>query len=99
MLHLLTWFWVRISLCFSLAEARDLIIQLLDPVPETRITLKEVIKHPWLRPAKKYFLNCETVAANSPVEVNQNIVLHMADNMGLSMREVVNSVKQNRYDT
>jgi len=77
-------------------EARDLIIQLLDPVPETRITLKEAINHPWLRPAKKHFIHCESAIAKLPVEISQNIVLHMADNMGISMKDVVNSVKENR---
>ena len=81
----------------SFTEARDLIIQLLDPVPETRITLKEAINHPWIRPAKKHLLQCGSNVKQPLVEVNQNIVLHMADNIGMSMKEVVNAVKQNRF--
>lgn len=82
--------------CIIFAEARDLIVQLLDPVPETRLTLSEAINHPWLRPAKKYFLHCSNVAEKPVVEINQDIVLHMADNMGVSMKDIVKSVKENR---
>ena len=30
-------------------------------------------------------------------EVNQDIVMHMAEHMGINMKEIINSVTRNRY--
>eukprot|EP00795_Rhopilema_esculentum_P017357 gene17357-8945_t len=77
-------------------EARDLLMQFLDPLPETRITLEAASNHPWLRTSAKVLLRSGSLGSRLALEVNQDIALHMADNMGMSMKEVVNSVTQNR---
>ena len=71
-------------------------MQLLDPIPESRITLEKAANHSWLRSPGKSLLRCGITAGRIASEVNQNIVMHMADHMGLSMKDVVNSVTRNR---
>ena len=71
-------------------------MQFLDPLPETRITLEAASNHPWLKSSAKVLLRSGSLGSRLALEVNQNIALHMADNMGMSMKEVVNSVTQNR---
>ncbi|CAK0899173.1 unnamed protein product [Prorocentrum cordatum] len=41
-------FWQRVS-----AEARDMILGLMEPDPDRRLSLSEVLEHPWLQPRQE----------------------------------------------
>eukprot|EP00794_Sanderia_malayensis_P000605 gene605-1267_t len=78
--------------------ARDLILQLLEPIPQKRITLQHAANHPWLKSTEQTATSCVTTAAEnqSSNEINQNVVLHIAENMGMNMKELIASVSKNR---
>eukprot|EP00118_Oscarella_pearsei_P004321 m.18291 g.18291 ORF g.18291 m.18291 type:complete len:802 (+) comp27635_c0_seq2:83-2488(+) len=76
---------------------RDLLVRLLNPRPEQRITLQEVFKHPWITddgldplPVLPYPNRL------SSQSLNESVLQHMSENMSLCYSEVVAAVAGNR---
>ncbi len=72
-------------------------MQFLDPIPQKRITLQQAANHPWLRGSNQPATSCVKTADSIEKQVNQNIILHIAENMGMNMKDLVNAVTENRY--
>ncbi|XP_052809169.1 MAP/microtubule affinity-regulating kinase 4-like [Mya arenaria] len=77
-------------------DCRDLIKRLLNPDPERRITVEEMLKHPWIAEGP----GCPLVRAPCPNKVkadtiDNSILRHMAENQGFRIGEVVRYVTGN----
>ncbi len=72
-------------------------MRLLEPIPEKRITLQQAANHPWLKSSADPAVARVKPAEMNDYQINKDIVLHIAENMGLNMVDIVTSVKHNRY--
>lgn len=78
----------------SLTDCRDLLQKLLTPKPEERITLAEVIKHPWL--IQDLTTTLTPASYPSPSELNESILQYMTETLKFCYSDVVAAVVSNK---
>ncbi|XP_065184162.1 serine/threonine-protein kinase MARK2-like [Sycon ciliatum] len=79
------------------AECRDLLLKLLNPNPEERISLSDVFHHPWLnRDGDAGFV--PTPHPNFPTEseLDDRIIQHMVKTLSCSMHDIIRAMTSNR---
>lgn len=79
------------------AECRDLLLKLLNPNPEERISLSEVFHHPWLNREGDLEFK-PTPYPNFPMEneLDDRIIHHMVKSLSCSMHDIIRAMTSNR---
>ncbi|XP_052242550.1 hormonally up-regulated neu tumor-associated kinase homolog A-like [Dreissena polymorpha] len=77
-------------------DCRDLIKKLLNPDPDRRITMEEVLRHAWIAEGP----GCPLPRAHCPNkmktdDIDNSIIRHMSDNQGFRIGEVIRYVTGN----
>ena len=83
----------------SFSDCKDLVRRFLEPIPEKRIRLENAARHPWL--ADRNCLANLSMTQNQTLHgksdgLNEDVLLHMAEKLGMDIKEVISAVRQNR---
>lgn len=82
---------------FLSKECRDLLMRLLEPVPEWRITLRQVIKHKWFT-GTDYIPRCTSLGdmMYDKKELCESVLSYMKYNLKIKTKDTINAVVTNR---